>query len=327
MLKLDKSANEKDKLIELVKVALTKKTYELEAIIGNNNSFDLNSKTDLIKIIKRIKGKNPYTKLTQKDSLLIFIDNPKYSKEISRIIVKGNAINQYCNQENIEHILNSVEFEKKIRVNKEERLYLQNYGIRFNLKEETMVSKDMPIVRELLKDWTNLPKSFRLKKTFQFEHEDGDFNIDLSGNVNLDLDLELDEQLEGGLDGELDGELRGIRERTMHPCFRSEPEAGPNDKTCCCTSAGSCDTMAGRRAHGTSSSGTELRPSSAQVISPGEEQSSLIRLELEMGELVSPGTSTSKCGVSVPPNKAFLKECSADGQTPSAGDSENGRGK
>ena len=180
MIKLDKTKNEKDKLMELVKVALTKKTYELEAIIGNNNSFDLNSKTDLIKIIKRIKGKNPYTKLTQKDSLLIFIDNPKYSKEISRIIVKGNAINQYCNQENIEHILNSVEFEKKTRVNKEERLYLQNYGIRFNLKEETMVSKDMPIVRELLKDWTNLPKSFRLKKTFQFEHEDGDFNIDLS---------------------------------------------------------------------------------------------------------------------------------------------------
>ena len=180
MFKLDKSLNEKEKLTELVNRALTKQTFELEAIIGNGNVHSLNSKSDLISVIKRLKGKQPYSKFVASDSLVIFLNDPKYNKEISRIIVKGNAITQYCNQESIVNILSSVDFESKTRAKREDTVDINNYGTRFNLKEEKKVQKELPLIRELLRDWSNLKKAFRLKKTFTFTHDDEDFKIDLS---------------------------------------------------------------------------------------------------------------------------------------------------
>ena len=82
--------------------------------------------------------------------------------------------------------------------------------------------------------------------------------------------------------------------------------------------------MAGKRARGSNNSGTEIKPSSAKVISPASDVP-IVRLEVE--ESVSSGATASYCATSAPPNKAELKECSADGQTPSAGDSEGGSWK
>jgi hypothetical protein len=180
MFKLDKSRNEKDKLIELITRGLTKKTFELEAIIGNGNVYSLNTKEDFVNIIKRLKGKQPYPKYEAHDNLVIFLNDPKYNKEISRIIVKGNAINQYCNQESIVNVLSSVDFESKTRVKKDDTIDIRNYGTKFNLKDEKKLQKEGPLIRELLRDWSNLKKAFRLKKTFTFTHDDGDFKIDLS---------------------------------------------------------------------------------------------------------------------------------------------------
>ncbi len=132
MFKLDKSRNEKEKITELITRALTKPTFELEAIIGNGNVHSLNTKSDLISVIKRLKGKQPYQKCDSSDSLIIFLNDPHYNREISRIIVKGNAINQYCNQESIVNILSSVNFESKTRAKREDTIDINNYNTRFN---------------------------------------------------------------------------------------------------------------------------------------------------------------------------------------------------
>lgn len=179
MIKLDNSKHEKDKLIELIKLAKTRPTYELEAIIGNSNYNSLNTETDFINIIKRIKGKKPFTNSTVSDNLLIYFDDSKY-KDIDRVIIKGSGINQYCNSEDIKSILSSVNFEKKRRANNDHRVELSNYGVKFNLKEETQIGREDPVITELLHNWNKIPKSFRLKKTYHFQHDDDDFRIDLS---------------------------------------------------------------------------------------------------------------------------------------------------
>ena len=84
--------------------------------------------------------------------------------------------------------------------------------------------------------------------------------------------------------------------------------------------------MAGKRARGSNNSGKEMSPSSAKVISPASDVP-IFKLELEVEGSVPSGATGSYSPTSAPPDKAGLKECSADGQTPSAGDSEGGSWK
>lgn len=185
MIELDNTKNEKDKLQELVRLAINNKDHELECIIGNNNKFDMNSRIDFVNVVKRLKGKPQFKKTTVTDRLDISIPkDSKYFKTISRVSINGSAINSYCNKENIQVIRNNVTFEKNLAFEKKtlvnKRVFIPNYGIRFTLKNEETIPKDSAIVRDLEREWKTIPKSYRRKKVFTFYHKDGDFKIDLS---------------------------------------------------------------------------------------------------------------------------------------------------
>ena len=181
-MKYDKTTQEKDRLIECINLARSNKLLELECIIGNSNMNARNSRIDFINVIKRIKGKSPFLKETVKDSLIIQIpNNLDYARDVSRIILNGGIINQYCSNENLIPILNHVLFEKKVRVEGGgKQVKLPAYDIRFNLKEEQEIPRDHKTVQTLIKNWMDIEKSFRRKKTYSFYHNDGDFRIDLS---------------------------------------------------------------------------------------------------------------------------------------------------
>ena len=119
MIELDNTKNEKDKLQELVRLAINNKDHELECIIGNNNKFDMNSRVDFVNVVKRLKGKPQFKKTTVTDRLDISLPkDSKYFKTISRVSINGSAINSYCNKENIQVIRNNVTFEKNIAFEK-----------------------------------------------------------------------------------------------------------------------------------------------------------------------------------------------------------------
>lgn len=172
--------NEKEQILELIRQAYNKKDYELECIIGNNSHIDINSKLDLINILKRLKNKKPFSKYKTENRLDIYLPkDSKFSKYINRIIIKGNAIRSYCHKENLGMILSNVEFEKKTYTGK--RVFVNDYGLKYNLKEEKSVSKiNNNIVNELIQEWKNIKKAYRRKKIFTFFHDDGEFRIDLS---------------------------------------------------------------------------------------------------------------------------------------------------
>lgn len=180
-MKFDKESREKDRLLECINLALSNKLLELECVIGNSNMNSRNTRIDFVNVIKRIKGKSPFLKETVKDSLIIQIpQNLEYSRDISRIVLNGGIINQYCSNENLIPILNHVHFEKKVRVEGGKQVKLPAYDIRFNLKEEQDIPKDHKTIQTLVKNWMDIEKSFRRKKTYSFYHNDGDFRIDLS---------------------------------------------------------------------------------------------------------------------------------------------------
>ena len=59
-------------------------------------------------------------------------------------------------------------------------MYVNNYNLKFNQKIEKNVDIDSTIIRNLLKNWENIPKVFRYKKIYQYVSIDGNFSIDCS---------------------------------------------------------------------------------------------------------------------------------------------------
>lgn len=112
-MEFDESAHERKRVLECLERALANKNMELEAIIGNSSHNTRNTRIDFVNVIKRIKGKAPFLRETQTDSLIIGIQGGEYSKDISRVILTGGLIGQYCANESLMPITNRVIFEKK----------------------------------------------------------------------------------------------------------------------------------------------------------------------------------------------------------------------
>lgn len=183
MIKFDESNQEKEKILEFIGLSLNNSQYELECIFGNESIYDQNSQQDITNIITRIKGKRPFTKYETTDTLLMFLPTDSgFTQEISRIIVNGtHAINSLCSNESLAKIIGNTQFEKKkFFRNKESRLKIPNYGLKFNLKKEESISRDSAIVKKLISQFSKLKKYYRRKKTFTFTDENNQFKIDLS---------------------------------------------------------------------------------------------------------------------------------------------------
>lgn len=177
-----KLENENKKVvIEMLKEAFKKDSYELECIIGNRSHMTRNTHQELVNIIQRIKNKKPFTQYKVKDSLVIGMDSTKYKNQVSRIIVSGlNSVNTYCATEKLSSVMNSVSFEKKTKVKNLKSVNIEDFDLKFNMKDENILDKNSAVVGDILSNWSSLEKSFRRKKTFSFTHDESNFRLDLS---------------------------------------------------------------------------------------------------------------------------------------------------
>ena len=183
MIRLDTQTGEKEQILELLNYTINDSNLELECLINNSpDRFNPSIKhNDFISIIKRFKGRPDFE---TKESVRLAINFPENSKYKGvRVLVKGlGAVNSYCNNENINLIRNSVDFEMKTKpkIKTKPTVIIPNYNIKFNLKLEQNFNNDDAKINELLRDWTTLPKNFRYKKTFSFIQKSKDFQIDVS---------------------------------------------------------------------------------------------------------------------------------------------------
>ena len=181
-IKLNKETNEKEGIKTLIKQSILNPKYELECIIGGNFKHH-NTVTiqQFNKIISRVNGKKEYTTKRPIDKLTIgFPKNSRY-KNI-RVTINGfSAINYYCVNDKLDNIMSNVTLETKELVKEKlDKVIVPNYNLRFNQKIESAIDKDTALVKDLLRDWKELPKIFRYKSTYTFVSADGQFSLDCS---------------------------------------------------------------------------------------------------------------------------------------------------
>jgi hypothetical protein len=206
MIRLDSRLGEKEQILELLGSAVDNRNYELECLFNNatsgNKSYYNITHTAFMNILKRFKT-NPEFEVKTNSRLAITFPNSS-SMRNTRVLVKGvGAINAYCNADSFAAILNSVDFEVKSRPKTRlVNLEIPNYNIKFNLKEELNFNNDANRIREMQREWSDVPKNYRYKKTFSFVKKTGDFQIDVSivnASTNIDRFLTVEEVIKNNL--------------------------------------------------------------------------------------------------------------------------------
>lgn len=189
--------DEKDSLRYLMNAALLNPRYELEGIISNNVS-----NKQFKKVLGRLNGNFKDTKEIERLDIT-FPKDSNYSN--LRISIFGYYdINKFCKNEKLEGLKNIV-LEEKTLADKEKinRLIINDYDIRFNLKKELQVNIDNVYIKDLFnaKKWREIPKVFRYKKIYQYKTNDG-YSIDCSivrSSQSNDNKLTVEEILKRGL--------------------------------------------------------------------------------------------------------------------------------
>ena len=182
MIHLDKKLGEKEKIIELITHSVDKSEYELECLFYDElqNSRNPSIKyTNFISLLTRYKYDSNFINKTD-ERLTISLSDNKYNNV--RILIKGSgAIKNYCNNENLNLIRNSVEFEiKSSPKGINNRVQLKNYNFRFNLKEEKNFNNDVARINDILREIKDISKTYRYKKIFSFKKKSNDFQVDIS---------------------------------------------------------------------------------------------------------------------------------------------------
>ena len=192
MIHLDARTGEKDKILDLLRHSIDNPELELECLINNSNNRSNPNITydNFIAIIKRFKGRPDFEATTSLRLAVSFPENTKYKN--TRVLIKGGAVNSYCNNENLSLIRNNIDFEEKTKASFKNshgqgqaqtfltNVKIPNYDIKFNLKQEKSFNNDEARINELIRDWNELKKNYRYKKIFSFKKKTGDFQIDVS---------------------------------------------------------------------------------------------------------------------------------------------------
>lgn len=181
-IRLNKQTQEKEKILQLIKQSVLNPTYELECIVGGDfNKGGTVSFQQFNKIISRVNGKREFITKRPEDKLTISFPRDSRYRNI-RITVNGfNAINYYCINDKLDGIIANVSFEQKERVKDDmDRVLVPSYNLKFNQKSEVAMEKDLSIIKDLLRDWKDLPKVFRYKKSYHFVSADSLFSLDCS---------------------------------------------------------------------------------------------------------------------------------------------------
>ena len=176
------NSQDKENILDAIGYSIDNPSFELECLFNNSSTpYNPNIKhDDLIAIIKRFKGRTDFESTENVRLAINFSKTSKYNNV--RILIKGiGPINNFCNNENLLLIRNNIDFEDKTRVKvKNASIYINNYGIKFNLKQEKNFNNDESRINELIRDFASEDKDYRYKKTFSFQKKTKDFQIDVS---------------------------------------------------------------------------------------------------------------------------------------------------
>jgi hypothetical protein len=171
---LQLTKDEKDSLKFLMNASILNPTYELEGIIASELTAE-----QFKKIIGRLNGNFKESREVERLDIT-FARDSKYAN--TRISILGfHDINKFCRTEKLDGIRNVVIEEKKPASERINKLTISEYDIRFNLKQELKLNRDLQHIKELFlpSKWREIPKVFRYKKIYQFVTDTG-FSIDCS---------------------------------------------------------------------------------------------------------------------------------------------------
>jgi len=208
MIRLNSRASEKEQIFELLSYAIENKNFELECLFNNQKSkvsksyYNINQH-NFMSILKRFKSHPDFEVKTQSRLAITFPYSNAIFKDV-RVLIKGQgAIQSYCNTDSFAAILNSVDFETKTRPKTRiVSLEIPNYNIKFNLKQETNFNNDNNKIRDIQREWPDVMKNYRYKKTFSFISKKGDFQIDVSivkSSTSIDRFLTVEEIIKNNL--------------------------------------------------------------------------------------------------------------------------------
>jgi mRNA (guanine-N7-)-methyltransferase len=183
-MKLNKQTNEKQRLLQLINKSHQNKKLELEALVYHQGIKKNISYNDFISCLKRIKNQKEFKMFPAKEVLNIYFRSDSKYKNVRVLIYGKETIKYYCAHGRLKDLGNNVKYYEKISVfnddGKPARVDIDNYYLRFNLKEENPLDASNSLIKDLLDHWMEVPKFFRYKKTFTFETIDGLFRNDLS---------------------------------------------------------------------------------------------------------------------------------------------------
>jgi len=176
--------NENEKLERLVKEWLPQEKRELEATFGAGGHLD---QTSFLAVAQRLKAKG-YEALPSVDYLTITIKDSKSDVNVRRdtltnntrfTIVGNDNVERYCNQESLDGLTYEVILKTPIGSANEDTLDLQDYEMRFKVRRENERSKNDAVVTEILSQWPEKMKAFRLIRRWTFKGDGCVFDLSM----------------------------------------------------------------------------------------------------------------------------------------------------
>jgi hypothetical protein len=183
-MKFNKQNNEKQRLLELINKSHQNKNLELEALVYYQGIQKIIKYDDFLACLKRIKNQREFKMYPSKEILNINFRNDSKYKSLRVSIFGKETIKYFCAHGRLKDLGSNVKYNIKESVyddnGKIAKVDIEDYYLRFNLKEEKIIDESHTLVKDLLEHWMETPKFFRYKKTFTFETLDGLFRNDLS---------------------------------------------------------------------------------------------------------------------------------------------------
>lgn len=206
-MKFNTKNNEKQRLLELINKSHQNKFLELEAIVYNQGLEKTILYDDFISCLKRVKNQKEYKSYPSVELLNINFKLDSKYKNIRVTITGKETIKYFCAHGKLVELGSNVKYFYKETITDETgkpaRVNMDDYNIRFNLKEEREIDVRDDLVRDLLQHWMETPKWFRYKKTFTFETVDGLFKNDFSivrESLNEDKEMSVADVRKFGLE-------------------------------------------------------------------------------------------------------------------------------
>lgn len=157
-------------LLKLINNSKENTSAELEIRI-KDSATSINNEI-FYNVLKRLKGSHNMEHLQDSETLDIMVDNFRFT------IIGNDNILKICQTNNIQTI--DKKYVEIIKKNLIKTIDINEYKLRFNLKNEKIVNFKTTNINEIVKRWTTVDKIFRYKKRISYITKDSLFRFDLT---------------------------------------------------------------------------------------------------------------------------------------------------